>query len=147
MPETPLPLHDRHPFDPNHGERKKYSRSDMGSHIFAQTTLLPFLTALLCVGIAHPTMVRIAHLKDIVDVPDARDGEAGLLCCAAEADVTHAADGGIEVADGDQDLINRFADHGLVRGIRVTVHEQALFGGPMVAGCLYAPTSFIVLMR
>lgn len=36
----------------------------MGSHIFAQTTLLPFLTALLCVG--------IAHLKDIVDVPDAR---------------------------------------------------------------------------
>lgn len=72
MPETPLPLHDRHPFDPNHGERKKYSKSDMGSHIFAQTTLLPFLTALLCVGIAHPTMVRIAHLKDIVDVPDAR---------------------------------------------------------------------------
>lgn len=38
----------------------------------------------------------------------------------------------IEVADGDQDLINRFADHGLVRGIRVTVHEQALFGGPML---------------
>ena len=36
-----------------------------------------------------------------VDVPDARDGEAGLLCCTAEADVTHAADGGIEVADGD----------------------------------------------
>lgn len=38
----------------------------------------------------------------------------------------------IEVADGDQDLVNRFADHGLVRGITVTVHEQALFGGPML---------------
>lgn len=44
----------------------------MGSHLFAQTILLPFLTALLCVAIAHPTMVRIARLKDIVDVPNAR---------------------------------------------------------------------------
>lgn len=38
----------------------------------------------------------------------------------------------VEVAGGDQDMVNHFADHGLVRGIRVSVHEQALFGGPML---------------
>lgn len=38
----------------------------------------------------------------------------------------------IEVGDGNQDLINRFADHGLVRGVDVVVHEQALFGGPIL---------------
>lgn len=37
-----------------------------------------------------------------------------------------------EVAGGDEDMVNRFADHGLVRGITVSVHEQALFGGPML---------------
>ncbi len=38
----------------------------------------------------------------------------------------------IEVGDGDQDLINRFADHGLVRGVDIVLHEQALFGGPLL---------------
>ena len=38
----------------------------------------------------------------------------------------------VEVAGGDQDMVNRFADHGLVRGITVSVHEQALFGGPLL---------------
>ena len=50
----------------------------------------------------------------------------------------------ISVASGDQDLINRFADYGLVRGIVVTVHEQALFGGPML---LSVQGSMVVLRR
>lgn len=44
----------------------------MGSYTFIQVVLLPFFAALLCVSLVHPTMVRIAHLKDIVDVPNAR---------------------------------------------------------------------------
>lgn len=50
----------------------------------------------------------------------------------------------VSVASGDQDLINRFADYGLVRGIVVTVHEQALFGGPML---LSVQGSMVVLRR
>ncbi|MCI7004718.1 MAG: ferrous iron transport protein A [Akkermansia muciniphila] len=50
----------------------------------------------------------------------------------------------VSVASGDQDLINRFADYGLVRGIVVTVHEQALFGGPML---LFVQGSMVVLRR
>lgn len=44
----------------------------MGFYTFLQIVLLPFFTALLCVVAVHPTMVRIAHLKEIVDVPNAR---------------------------------------------------------------------------
>ncbi len=34
--------------------------------------VLPFVVALLCVALVHPTMVRIARMKEIVDVPNAR---------------------------------------------------------------------------
>ena len=44
----------------------------MGFYTFVQIVLLPFFTALLCVAAVHSTMVRIAHLKEIVDVPNAR---------------------------------------------------------------------------
>ena len=44
----------------------------MEVYTFIQIVLLPFFTALLCVALVHPTMVRIALLKGIVDVPNAR---------------------------------------------------------------------------
>ncbi len=37
-----------------------------------QTVGVPFFIALLCVALVHPTMVRIAQLKGIVDEPNAR---------------------------------------------------------------------------
>lgn len=44
----------------------------MEYYTFLQIVLLPFFTALICVALVHPTMVRIARMKEIVDVPDAR---------------------------------------------------------------------------
>lgn len=40
--------------------------------VFIQIILLPFCIALLCVGITHPIFVRLARMKDIVDLPNAR---------------------------------------------------------------------------
>lgn len=44
----------------------------MEFYTFIEIVLIPAFIALLCVALVHPTMVHIAHLKGIVDEPNAR---------------------------------------------------------------------------
>lgn len=38
----------------------------------------------------------------------------------------------VSVAHGDEEMLSRLADRGLVKGAGVTVRQQALFGGPIL---------------
>lgn len=53
-------------------ETNETPSADMELYTFIQIVLVPFFIALLCVALVHPTMVRIAHMKGIVDEPNAR---------------------------------------------------------------------------